>query len=851
MRHLEEYTHSGGFVVIWLLIAELLLGVAQPRSLLSEANQFVRTKRHELGFTQPTQRLTAIQQQRDDLEQTHIRYRQTYDGVPVFGAQMIVHFDDTDVASTSGRIVPVVHVNTRPNLTAADATKLAQMYWQQQFSTSSDGAAAQNSSLYVFDKGFILHQAVSEPHLVWEVVLNQVAPRVREHYYIDAHTGQLVYQISAIKQAIHRRIYDCSLGSPCVLNLLSGGYTYGRSEGRSARGANPIYGSTDVDDLYDMVDVTHNYFFATFGRDGANNQGGLGDGVYSDVTNTDVYSYLDAIAPDNCPNAYFDGYSINFCTGVVTTDVVAHEYAHGVGQYSIANGFVYAGESGAIDEAFSDIFGEAVEYYATGDNDWLMGAAVNAGYLIGPLRSLSDPASITDSVLGIPYPDTFTSSNYYCGPYDNSGVHHNSTVLSHAAYLIAMGGTFNNCTITGLGRAKEEQIFYRALTTYVTSAITYNQMYTALLDACDDLYSTDDCKEVKKALKAVALDQTGYCSGGVPVDPNCAAVDNAAYVSAVTSNHASGSYRAGEIIDIVVTFSKAVTSVGDVTLTLETGNIDHSCTFQITNSTSSTCSYTVQPEDSVAALMINSITGTVTDQDGYAITNFTPTRNLNATKTITLDNSAASLTDIVLLTAETVLGKNKVLGVALHFSETVSSIGDIVLTLETGDTDQTCAFSLSTSATASCNYVVKKGDTASPFTVRAIAGTLEDSAGNTTTTFSVPASLTTTAPVIIDGVSPTGSISINAGTTSTNSKTVLLRLSATDKGTQVKKMRFSNDGKTWSVWQKYRKKYQLWDLTDWKNGGTTNSGIKTVYVQFKDRANNRSKKFTDTIQYVR
>ncbi len=827
------------------MITIALLGLAQPNTSLQQADHFIRQHRSELGLRQSQQQLIPIKQQVDQLKMRHIRYQQIYHGVPVFGAQLFVHLNqDNDVAISTGRIVPAMNVSTQPTLTVNQAIVQAKQYWREQYNDDVfAGVITQGQTLYIFDKRFILNQPNQTAHLVWEIILNQTQPRRRERYYIDAHSGALVYQFSDIHTAINRRVYDCSQGT-CFLNTMISDYTYGRSEGQSERGANPTYGGTDVDDLYSMVNTTHNYYLATFGRDGANNQGGLGDEVY-----TDVYSYIDGVSQQDCPNAYFDGHSIYFCYGVVSDDIVAHEYTHAVSNFALSGGFVYTNESGALDEAFSDIFGEAIEYYALGNNDWLMGTEVNAPGLTEPLRSLSDPTSIYDSTTGTVYPDRFMSSTYYCGNDDNGGVHHNSTVFSHAAYLVAMGGSFNHCTITGLGRAKQEQIFYRALTSYLTASATFNQAYTALITACGDLYSATDCKEVKKALKAVELDQAGYCSGQRAVDPGCSTVDAATYVTSVTSNHASGYFKAGAVIDIIVTFSKAVTSNGDVTVNFETGAIDHSCNFTMNNSTTGSCNYIVQTSDNTAAFTVNSISGIVVDQDGYTVSNFIPVTNLTTTKTIVLDNTAPALSDLSMISAKRVVGMNQAVSFNLEFNETVSSLGDLTLSFNTGNQIANCNLTISASTTGSCNYLVKKNDHISSLTVNTITGTVTDLAGNSTTSFTVPASLTSDPVVRLDGIKPRGSVKINFNATVTRSPEVMLQLTSIDTGSRVKKMRLSNDGKHWTKWKKFRKQFSSWDITAAQYGGMHYIGTKSVYVQFKDTANNRSKKKLDRIVY--
>lgn len=114
-------------------------------------------------------------------------------------------------------------------------------------------------------------------------------------------------------------------------------------------------------------------------------------------------------------------------------------------------------------------------------------------------------------------------------------------------------------------------------------------------------------------------------------------------ISNVNSDKTNGQYKVGEIIDIDVTFSEAVTSTGDVTVTLETGTIDRTCTFNVSNSTTGTCNYTVQAGDTSSDLNTNSISGTIRDQASNAMVNFTPTTNLAANKALVIDTTDPSV----------------------------------------------------------------------------------------------------------------------------------------------------------------------------------------------------------------
>lgn len=111
-------------------------------------------------------------------------------------------------------------------------------------------------------------------------------------------------------------------------------------------------------------------------------------------------------------------------------------------------------------------------------------------------------------------------------------------------------------------------------------------------------------------------------------------------ITSVSSDKANGSYAAGEVIDIDVTFSEEVTSTGNVTVTLETGSTDRTCTFTVTSSTTGTCNYTVQAGDTTSDLTVNSISGTIADLGSNAMVNFVPTTNLDGNKALVIDTTA-------------------------------------------------------------------------------------------------------------------------------------------------------------------------------------------------------------------
>ncbi|MFH1207497.1 MAG: M4 family metallopeptidase [Patescibacteria group bacterium] len=573
------------------------------------------------GLKQPDQELQLLAVNSDSLSMKHVRYNQSSNGVPVFGAQTIVHLTkDSDIASINGNTIPDVSIITTPLISQEMAIALSKNHWNQQGLPMAPTVT--NASLVVFNKGLIENTIGQVNHLAWRVELYNQFPQAKESYFIDAYDGGWLYQITGIQTAISRRIYDCGVDSVlCYLDFSYLGHVFGRSEGQPSHGANILVGGTDVDDLYSYSGSIHTYYSITFGLDGGNDLGGIGDGTHNAVTKTDGWVYIDYVG-GACPNAYFDGYSINFCQDYEVLDVVGHEYNHAVATFAIPpDGFTYSYESGALSEAYADIFGEAAQNYVEGSSDWQMGEDLPGG----AMRSLSDPA-------GGGYPDRFYSPNVYCGSSDNGGIHTNNTILGHAAYLIATGGTFNGCTISGIGRTKEEAIFYRALTVYSTASSDFNDTYTALINACNDLYGTgsSDCTQVMNALQSVEFDQSGLCSAVPAVTPACVVPT----IASISSDKTNGYYKTGSIIDIDVTLSNTVT--GSLSLTLNTGA---SCSISFSNSATGSCDYTIADGQNISDLDVTSISGTVTNTNGVAMANFTPTASLASLKNITVDTT--------------------------------------------------------------------------------------------------------------------------------------------------------------------------------------------------------------------
>ena len=322
---------------------------------------------------------------------------------------------------------------------------------------------------------------------------------------VDAHTGNVAQHFTLLDQALNRQVYD----KANLVDASLPGSNLVRSEGQAATGIG------DVDKAYDYAGDTYNFYSTYHGRDSIDDSG-----LTQVIT---VRHCPDAL---NCPyeNAFWNGEQMVFGNGLVADDVYAHEYTHGVTSYT-SNLFYYR-QSGAINEAFSDLWGEFVDLgNGVGDDGDAVRWKLGEDCSIGVIRDMKTPGNYSQ-------PDKMSSTYYACGSADNGGVHTNSGVNNKAVYLIVDGGSFNGQTITGIGIDKTARIYYRVQDQMLTSGSDHADLYDLVQASCSDLTGTNgitssDCQEVKKALDAVEMDQqptacaaneAPICDSGVNTD---------------------------------------------------------------------------------------------------------------------------------------------------------------------------------------------------------------------------------------------------------------------------------------------------------------------------------------------
>ena len=471
-------------------------------------------------------KLEVLASETDSLGMTHVKLNQFYQGIPVFGAQVVVHMNHQGIVAVNGDFVPLISIGTTPYVTESVATEAARSLVQQN-AAPSEKLIVGKREVTIYPAGLLEGQSiVSRLAYAIEIVGDSVAEQV----WIDAQSAAVLLRIPLNQSALYRIIYSPRY-DPANPDLF-----VQRREG------DPPHPAPFVNNLYDFAGQTYNFYSSAFGRDSYDALGAIMHSVY--------------LVNEQCPNAYWNGQSTNYCPIFDADDVVSHEWSHAYTEYT--HGLIYAFQSGALNESYSDIFGESVDLINGSDGSggsnntqpypdgqrWLVGEDLGQEVQELLLRDMYDPDRLGD-------PGKVSSTNYFCGTDDGGGVHTNSGVPNHAFALVvdgtqfAPGGSYNGQTITGIGLTKAAAIYFRAESVYQTPTTGFAEHDTAIQTSCSDLIgaplnnlstssgigtvsnqviTAGDCQEVAKAMLAVEMSATPPCSYGPVLDPNPAPI---------------------------------------------------------------------------------------------------------------------------------------------------------------------------------------------------------------------------------------------------------------------------------------------------------------------------------------
>jgi Zn-dependent metalloprotease len=308
-----------------------------------KAKQFLREYGALLGAGSEST-LEEISSTTDALGATHVTYQQFYKDVPVWAGTVKAHLDAKgNLTAVNGVAVPEISLDVNAKLSAAEAASRAIATVVADPPVDEQGVAAELSAsdlhaastkLYVYRLG-LPKGAEGTNQLVYEVTVSNDA-NVRDVVFVHAEVGKVVNRYSTTGEALFRRIFE---GQGTSENPLPPIQVW--QEGDDPNTLNP-----DQRRIHDFSGDSFWYFQNAFGRDSYD---GLGHEMQ--IVNNDPTI--------NCPNANWNGSTTNYCNGVTSDDVVAHEWGHAYTQFT--HDLIYQWQPGALNESYSDIWGETVD----------------------------------------------------------------------------------------------------------------------------------------------------------------------------------------------------------------------------------------------------------------------------------------------------------------------------------------------------------------------------------------------------------------------------------------------------------------------------------------------------------
>lgn len=533
------------------------------KSLDAQAKDYLAAVRSVLKLEDPAAEFQLVKQDDDELGFTHLRLQQQWQGVPVYGAEAILHQKDGKFFRFDGRFYQspkqVADVNATVSGEQAAQAALAQVANYEVVKNLTPAELQLIAGQQTQQELVIFHapDAPTQPRLAWHVT---VIPNITARYsfFIDAKSGEVLHQHSELcKIAGHFHGKLPTMPNDCQPQQEAQPFlAMPPLDGPATANANDLFGQSrlintySVSNTYFLIDASqtmynaaqsnfpdepvgtiwtidaqntspennnfgavhitsnnntwnnpkavsahyhaekaYDYFKNTFNRNSINGLGG------------NIVSLINVVEGDGSQmdNAFWNGEAMFYGNGnqafnaplAKALDVAGHEMSHGVVQ-ATAN-LEYLGESGALNESFADIFGAMIDR-----NDWLMGEDVtNPDFFpTGALRDLSNPhnggSSLNDNGW---QPAHYTER--YSGGDDNGGVHINSGIPNKAFSLFA----------TSVGKDKAEQVFYRALSQYLTKSSAFIDCRNAVIQAATDLHGANstEVNAAKSAFDAVGI----------------------------------------------------------------------------------------------------------------------------------------------------------------------------------------------------------------------------------------------------------------------------------------------------------------------------------------------------------
>jgi len=505
-------------------------------------------------FNETSQRLSSGQSIKLGLEkdglgyETH-RFQQTINGIPVEYGMMAVQTKGGKIVGETGKwILKETAAEKKANISESTALQNALSFvgadsykWQNKEEEEFIKNESKNPHASFAPKGELVYysdpsdEKIGDVKLAYKFDIYAEKPLSRQYVFVDAKDGQVLGTNALIHEtnAPGTATTAYSGNKSIVTDSYSGSYRLreaGRNGGTAVETYNLRKGTnyssavdfTDSDNSWNNVntnkdqyatdahwgaEMTLDYLYTKFGRKSIDNN------------NFAIKSYIHYST--NYFNAFWDGYRMTYGDGssvnggkpLTALDVCGHEITHGL--TSKTANLAYQRESGALNEGFSDIFGNTIELWARPTQaSWKLGE--DFSYVI---RDMANPNAYSqpDTYKGTYWKDASSTCTPQGNPNlpgynDYCGVHTNSGVLNFWYYLLVTGGSGTNdkgfaYNVSGIGLDKAGAIAYRTLTSYLVSSSTFANARTYSLQAAADLYGagSNEVTQVTNAWNAVGV----------------------------------------------------------------------------------------------------------------------------------------------------------------------------------------------------------------------------------------------------------------------------------------------------------------------------------------------------------
>ncbi|MCW8333645.1 M4 family metallopeptidase [Vibrio paucivorans] len=485
-----------------------------------------------------------------------VRYQQTYQGLPVFDTAVVATQVQQTVSEVQGFMAQGISDDI-PTITPRLADKQAIDIAKQTFQSQSFAGQAFKSE-NVSAKLMVRLDENSQAQVVYLVsfFVAESAP-ARPFFFIDANTGEVLSSWDGLNHA-------SASGTGPGGNIKTGQYHYGSDypsfsvekvgntctmNNAAVKTVNLNHGTTGTTAFSYTCNDSSNYNDhktvngAYSPLNDAHYFGGVVFDMFQDWMNTAPLTFqltMRVHYSSNYENAFWDGSAMTFGDGqntfypLVDINVSAHEVSHGFTEQN--SGLVYKNMSGGMNEAYSDIAGEAAEYYMKGSVDWIVGADIFKGN--GGLRYFDQPSKDGKSI--------DHASQYY----DGLNVHYSSGVFNRAYYLLA--------NKSGWDVRKGFEVFTLANQLYWTANSTFDAGACGVAKAAQDMnYSVADVVD--------AFSQVGVNADCVTQPPTDGELQNNTPITQLTGNRLAEDFY---------TFTVDRASTANVSVSGGTGDVD-------------------------------------------------------------------------------------------------------------------------------------------------------------------------------------------------------------------------------------------------------------------------------------